>query len=725
MINIFLALISLFFVVDASAGVSVIISSPADKTFAATTQISLSATASASPGTITSVAYYVDSNPTPLAIVTTAPYTFNWNNVAPGTYALTAKATDSLGRTASSYTKTITVFSYVGQSKADLTNFTVPTVVSKTYGKMSQLVGDGTLNCTGGIVAYVKGFASADDGGQGWLYGDTTKASSPNDVTLINSPNCSFKRLHSNNLNIKLAGAKGDGLNDDTAAIQKVLNTKFNVIGNAATDTYLVKTSKVSTAGYKASLILYSGQKFNLNGSTIKLANGANSSVLMNDALYSSTNATLTGAAAPPTFPIDCADDGINDGIDDCVVIRNGTIDGNVANQKTTGLNGGNGYAFAPTVYLGNLKRSTLADVMVKNFYGAGIYFGGTNAKNVVTDITLNNIVIRDGIGTGVAVSGTRFKSNSIDVAGAKAFSENGVPVPVDQAPWGITPNSITLATNDSDFGAVRADNCGWGFKLQDGSVNNHFTKIWVTGTYGYGPSGPAQAVKFQGKSDGGSPAAIAYNDNTHVDEIISGNNQGNGLYVIYQKNLQITSYTGNNNGLGWTPGNTALLNYRDIEIIQSSLNITTANINSPTVGALDSRTPFPANDSTPNDRIFGAINISNPNTNVDNLFDIRAANNTVGKLFITASSPLAHYITYEYGAFSLGTDGDVNSYFGAKTIVSNQPMAAGAAPFQVADPGLIGHIYVHIDCIQLGINAPWLSANNTTTSAATAACPL
>jgi hypothetical protein len=58
------------------------------------------ATSSFAGGSIGKVEFYVGS--TLLSTDTTAPYSFTWNNVAPGPYTLTAKATDNLGVAATS-----------------------------------------------------------------------------------------------------------------------------------------------------------------------------------------------------------------------------------------------------------------------------------------------------------------------------------------------------------------------------------------------------------------------------------------------------------------------------------------------------------------------------------------------------------------------------------------------------------------------------------------------
>jgi hypothetical protein len=64
--------------------------------------ITLSATASDPDGSVAKVEFFNGTTLIPGATVTNAPYTFTWANVAAGTYSVTAKATDNLGKATSS-----------------------------------------------------------------------------------------------------------------------------------------------------------------------------------------------------------------------------------------------------------------------------------------------------------------------------------------------------------------------------------------------------------------------------------------------------------------------------------------------------------------------------------------------------------------------------------------------------------------------------------------------
>jgi RHS repeat-associated protein len=68
--------------------------------FTTPASISITASASDSDGSISRVDFY--NATTLIGTATSAPYTFNWNNVAAGSYTLTAKAMDNAGATTSS-----------------------------------------------------------------------------------------------------------------------------------------------------------------------------------------------------------------------------------------------------------------------------------------------------------------------------------------------------------------------------------------------------------------------------------------------------------------------------------------------------------------------------------------------------------------------------------------------------------------------------------------------
>lgn len=133
--------------INVNALPSVSVSSPANgATFTAPASISISASASDSDGTISGVEFFHGT--TSLGTDSSAPYSANWNNVAPGNYSLTARATDNSGATTTSAAVNIAVNAN-GAPTVSITapangaSFTAPANVSITVNASDS---DGTIN---------------------------------------------------------------------------------------------------------------------------------------------------------------------------------------------------------------------------------------------------------------------------------------------------------------------------------------------------------------------------------------------------------------------------------------------------------------------------------------------------------------------------------------------------------------------------------------------------
>jgi hypothetical protein len=106
-------------------------------TLTAPASVVLTASASESGGAISRVDFY--NGVTEIGEVTTSPYTFNWTNVAPGTYSLTAEAYDNAGASTVSNAVSVTVaagaptLSAMQRSADGCCTFTVAGVANRTY----------------------------------------------------------------------------------------------------------------------------------------------------------------------------------------------------------------------------------------------------------------------------------------------------------------------------------------------------------------------------------------------------------------------------------------------------------------------------------------------------------------------------------------------------------------------------------------------------------------
>ena len=135
---------------------TVSISSPANNaTFVAGNAITINANASDTDGTVSRVEFF--SGNTKLGEDLSAPHSYVWNNVAAGTYTLTARATDNNGATTTSAPITVTVNSA-----------NTPPVISLTGPNNSALFPTGstvtiTANASdaGGTVSKVEFFSGS------------------------------------------------------------------------------------------------------------------------------------------------------------------------------------------------------------------------------------------------------------------------------------------------------------------------------------------------------------------------------------------------------------------------------------------------------------------------------------------------------------------------------------------------------------------------------------
>lgn len=140
---------------DGSAGnvaPTVSITSPANgATFAAGANITLNANAADSDGSVSKVDFYQGS--TLLGTDTSSPYSFTWNGVAAGSYALTAKATDNGGATTTSAAVNITVGTSATTYQAESAVLGGGSVVESTNGGFN---GTGYVNfpTSGGTLTF-------------------------------------------------------------------------------------------------------------------------------------------------------------------------------------------------------------------------------------------------------------------------------------------------------------------------------------------------------------------------------------------------------------------------------------------------------------------------------------------------------------------------------------------------------------------------------------------
>jgi len=147
-------------------------------TFNAPATIVISANASDADGTITKVTFSAGS--TVIGTDTSSPYSVTWSNVPAGTYTLRAVATDNLGATRTSGTRTITVANTNQPPSVSLTS----PAAGATFAAPATITVDATASDTDGTIAKVDFFAGST------LIG--SDATSPYSVTWNNVPAGSY-----------------------------------------------------------------------------------------------------------------------------------------------------------------------------------------------------------------------------------------------------------------------------------------------------------------------------------------------------------------------------------------------------------------------------------------------------------------------------------------------------------------------------------------------------
>jgi hypothetical protein len=150
----------------------------------------------------------------------------------------------------------------------------------------------------------------------------------------------------SSGVDVKSFGAKGDGITNDTAAIQRALDYVRLAGGGTVVfplGTYLVSyQDHPENSSYRTALVVGSNTTLQCYGATIKLANGQ----------------TSPGVANSIVFNYNISAGGNTD-----INIIGGVFDGNAANQTvvSSGLN------------LMRVRRCTFRDVVVKNCRGTAV----------------------------------------------------------------------------------------------------------------------------------------------------------------------------------------------------------------------------------------------------------------------------------------------------------------------------------------------------------------
>jgi len=293
--------------------------------------------------------------------------------------------------------------------------------------------------------------------------------------------------------------AVGDGAADDTSAIQAALSSGATLVAGVPGKTYLVRhtsTVTVNVTQYRYCLSIPAGVTFDLNGATLKLDAGQNSSIVCMSG--------VTGAG-----------------------LINGTLDGNKANQTTPAT------GEMACVLVHDCIRPRVESILatnVRQYAGRALKVTGGRFVNLhCTDSDANgwSFGIDGGWGAHVVES-------FID----EICAENCTQV----YGGGFQGNGVILTAIRCNVGRVTVKNTAGGLKIQDSSADSAFgSLIYIGGANGTNNSG----IKVQGNNAGLQPQRIRIANASCRDAY------GNGLYVFDTLSLEIGQYQGYGNGVG------------------------------------------------------------------------------------------------------------------------------------------------------------------------------
>jgi hypothetical protein len=316
-------------------------------------------------------------------------------------------------------------------------------------------------------------------------------------------------------VNVLDYGAVGNGVADDTTAIQAAITAAATGTAAKAVRFYPGSTFLVSYAGTKTvsgvanryALSIPSGVTLDLNGATLKLASASNAAIIINANAGTSTDSDIS--------------------------VLNGILDGNRANQTTPAT------GEMACIYLEGVTRPVVEHLTVNN---ARQYAG-------------RFLSIDSGRFNWLSCSGSDGDCWSFGISGATPGTETVRDSQIDNVEataalgtytgGSLQGNGVIFTTERTQVGKVRATNCAGGIKIQDYSKDSSFDSLTFIGpTNGSANSG----VKVQGNS-----GASLYPEGITINSITCRDAVGPGLYLYYLKSLRIGSYKSYNCGTAST----------------------------------------------------------------------------------------------------------------------------------------------------------------------------
>lgn len=306
---------------------------------------------------------------------------------------------------------------------------------------------------------------------------------------------------------------------DDTKGVAAALDTKVTLrLGRGKK--YLIDSAGTVAINYLGGnttqpycLKIGSGVRLDLNGSILKLADSANSSIFVNDGVL------------------------YTDPRDSLIEITNGIIEGNEANQGVAG-----GSAVMAAIVLMHVDGLTVTDLVFNDVRdGAtrfwditGFYYNNLECNR--SDGDAFHLGTHDPAGTFDA----RIRNGTIGVLRA-----NNCKVGLYGSRQG---NPVILSAVNSALGTWIADTCAGGYKVQDGSTDVTGESALFIGATAKNANNSStnSGMKIQGSAT--APCVRVSWTSVH-----SKGCEGQGLYIENADDITVGTYAGNSNAVAGT----------------------------------------------------------------------------------------------------------------------------------------------------------------------------
>lgn len=286
-------------------------------------------------------------------------------------------------------------------------------------------------------IIYLRGYRNDNDGGEGFLYRDPLDLTTPDNggTVFVDAAGNRWKRKSTKGVRVGWFGATGDGITDDTSAIQSAIDSSENIFFDSGTY-------------YITSTLLISASK------TLKLAPGA--------------KIITPSTISSPAIKITASDVTVLGGSID-LQKSSTTVDTNVAgieassadNLVVRGVSVTNSAGYGIWVYDSNNVKVNGCIVTDTNYIGIFIQPKLVAADMLNIDVS-GNRVDRSSLGAGISEGGIKIRGDGTNALYYARVTNNHVVMPSSPTStaaicielWGLAPKSI-VANNTTVGGSM------------------------------------------------------------------------------------------------------------------------------------------------------------------------------------------------------------------------------------------------------------------------------